>query len=243
MKPRIICHIMASVDGRLLPERWTPPFDGKTMGEVCQSYQSISRQLGTGAWMFGKNTLQESFFPQTFCHEGLPKAGNTVPFHGARPSERMFIVADPLGEILYTANTVRGDGIITILGEDVSEDYLAHLKEMGISFLFAGKDGKDLGLAMESLYHDFCIDSISLQGGAIINGAFLKAGLIDELSLLIYPGIDGLTGIPSIFEYAGKQNEIPAKGQSLELVDVATLDNGVVSLRYRFHKETPINNI
>ena len=28
MKPEIICHIMSSVDGRLLPSRWTPPFDG-----------------------------------------------------------------------------------------------------------------------------------------------------------------------------------------------------------------------
>ena len=77
--------------------------------------------------------------------------------------------------------------------------------------------------------------SLSLQGGGIIDGAFLQAGLIDELSLVVYPGIDGAASSPSIFEYVGKE-QMPAKGQSLELMSVETLQNGVVWLRYRFHK-------
>ena len=59
---------------------------------------------------------------------------------------------------------------------------------------------------------------ISLQGGGIINGAMLAAGLIDQLSLVVYPGIDGLTTAPSIFEYLGASDEHPAAGQSLELL-------------------------
>ena len=53
---------------------------------------------------------------------------------------------------------------------------------------------------MHRLRAEFGIETLSLQGGGIINGAFLKAGLLDELSLLIYPGIDGLSGVPSVFE-------------------------------------------
>jgi hypothetical protein len=41
----------------------------------------------------------------------------------------------------------------------------------------------------------------------MINGAFLKNRLIDEISLLGYPGIDDLKGVASIFDYAGSPDE------------------------------------
>ena len=242
MKPKIICHIMSSVDGRLLNERWTPLYNGKPFGEAGMVYAEAGKSLETQAWMFGKNTLQQSFFPATFNHKGSPTAQDLTTYYGQRNSERLFIVADPTGDITYTTNTVRGDNIITILGEHISESYLDHLRQLGISYLFAGTDGSDLSLAMHKLRKEFDIESVSLQGGGIINGAFLKAGLLDELSLLVYPGIDGLAGIPSIFEYFGKTNELPASGQSLELLHVETLTNGIVRLHYRFHQNKKVTD-
>ena len=59
MKPKIICHIMSSVDGRLLNERWTPLYDGTPFGEAGKVYAEAGRALHTQAWMFGKNTLQQ----------------------------------------------------------------------------------------------------------------------------------------------------------------------------------------
>jgi 5-amino-6-(5-phosphoribosylamino)uracil reductase len=35
------------------------------------------------------------------------------------------------------------------------------------------------------------------------------------MSVLIYPGIDGLAGVPSIFEYSGEDGELLAAGQPL----------------------------
>lgn len=52
----------------------------------------------------------------------------------------------------------------------------------------------------------------------------------------IYPGIGGLSGMPSIFEYKGERAEFPADGQVLELVSARKLENGVIALRYKFHK-------
>lgn len=236
MKPKIICHIMSSVDGRLLNERWTPLFDGKPFAEAGKAYARAGASLGTQAWMFGKNTLQQGFFPTVFNHGGSPAARDFASWSGRRDSGRMFVVADPAGEIAYTAGTVRGDNIIAVLGEGVSESYLEHLRRMGISYLFAGADGCDLPLAMHRLRAEFGIETLSLQGGGIINGAFLKAGLLDELSLLIYPGIDGLSGVPSVFEALGTGGERPAAGQSLELLHADRLECGVVRLHYKFHK-------
>ncbi len=78
--------------------------------------------------------------------------------------------------------------------------------------------------ALETLAKAFGIKTLLLEGGGKINGTFLKAGLIDEVSVLIYPGIDGLAGVPCIFEYVGKSDEKPAEGQSLRHLTTATLD-------------------
>ena len=86
---------------------------------------------------------------------------------------------------------------------------------------------------MEILGETFGLKTLLLEGGARINGSFLKAGLIDEISLLIYPGIDGLAGVPTIFEYAGGEDEQPAAGQSLRHLATETLEGGMVWLYYR----------
>ena len=163
----------------------------------------------------------------------IPNSRETYVAH--RSSDRLFVVADPEANILYESSTVRGDNIIAILPETAPDAYLKELQQRNISYLFAGHDGNNLSLAMRTPGEVFGIKSLSLQGGGIIDGAFLQAGLIDELSLVVYPGIDGSASSPSIFEYIGKDT-LPARGQSLELLSVETLHDGVVWLRYKFHK-------
>lgn len=224
---------MSSVDGRLLPERWTPPFDGTAPAELFKEYAAISMELGADAWMFGKATTNE-FFPCKFMPKSTEHPMPGVIHIGNRSSSRLFITVDPDADIYYTSDTLRGDNIVTILGTNATNDYLEMLQEKGISYIVLA-DATNLRGAMEILHDKFNIHSISLQGGGIINGAMLAEGLIDELSLVIYPGIDGLTTTPSIFEFLGASDELPASGQALELISVKKMNHGVVWLRYRFH--------
>ena len=151
MCPKVICHIMSSVDGRLLPERWTLPFDGKDKDELLGVYAAIGRKLGADAWMFGKNTLTEGYFPRKF-HAGDSASSELYEAYVApRSSERLFVVADPDADILYESPTVRGDDIVAVLPEMVSEAYLEWLRRHGISYFPAGRDGGDLSLAMRTL--------------------------------------------------------------------------------------------
>jgi riboflavin biosynthesis pyrimidine reductase len=39
-----------------------------------------------------------------------------------------------------------------------------------------------------------------VNGGGVTNGAFLRAGLIDEISLAIFPAVDGTKGSSSSFD-------------------------------------------
>lgn len=225
---------MGSVDGRLLPSRWTPPFDGTAAGELFKEYAEIGHLLEADAWMFGKATVSEKFpykyMPKTDSH---PHAGKV--FAGKRDSERLFITVDPDADIFYTYNKLRGDNIVTVLGTNATDDYLAMLEKNDISYIVLDAP-TNLKEALAILYAKFGVRRISLQGGGIINGAMLAEGLLDELSLVVYPGIDGLTTDPSIFEYLGASDQNPASGQSLELLKAEVRAHGIVWLRYRFHK-------
>lgn len=225
---------MSSVDGRLIDGRWTAPYEAERT-DLLKVYAAIGRELNTDAWMFGKNTVR-AVFPEMFDTSGTTISADTpAVFIGERLSERMFIVADPDGDIRFTSGILRGDNILVILGRNVMEEYLAHLREMRISYIIVN-DATNLREGLEVAGSTFGIRSVSVQGGGILNGALLAGGLIDELSLVVYPGIDGLAGIPSIFEYAGGVTDFPAKGQNLKLLSVEKRKYGVVWLRYEFHK-------
>jgi riboflavin biosynthesis pyrimidine reductase len=229
--------MMSSVDGRLLSGRWSVPFDGKDRDLLLYDpYNETAARLNAQAWIIGRNTAHEDFPTGIFDYESYPPAWEFKTFTGKRNSKETCIVIDSRGKTLYEEDNLSGDNIIAVLGETVSEQYLAQLREMGISYLFAGADGGNLAVAMETLGKEFGITKILLEGGGIVNGAFLQAGLIDELSLLVYPGIDGLSGISSIIEYKGTETAWPAQGQALELLSAETLTHGMVWLRYRFHK-------
>ena len=60
----------------------------------------------------------------------------------------------------------------------------------------------------------------------------MKAGLTDEVSLLVSPALDGLAGVPTIFEYHGEPDERPAEGKALRHLQTETLEGGTVWIRY-----------
>lgn len=198
-------------------------------------YAAIGRKLNADAWMFGKNTLQEGHFPKKFHTSDKTPLAHPIPYLAHKTSSRLFVVIDPDADILYESSAVRGDRIVTVLPETAPAAYLEYLQQRDISYLFAGVKGDELNAAMKALAETFGVETLSLQGGGIIDGAFLQAGLIDELSLVVYPGIDGSASSPSIFEYIGRE-QAPARGLSLELLSAETVQDGVVWLRYKFHK-------
>ena len=71
-----------------------------------------------------------------------------------------------------------------VLCEDVEEAYLAYLQSIGVSYIFAGKSEMNLEVALKKLRSKFFINTLLLEGGSEINGAFERAGLIDELNLV-----------------------------------------------------------
>ena len=54
MKPYVICHMVASVDGRILIGRWRPQDDSRR-----KVFEQLHDRLGVDAWLVGRVTGQE----------------------------------------------------------------------------------------------------------------------------------------------------------------------------------------
>jgi len=126
--------------------------------------------------------------------------------------------------------------------EDILElnppaDPFGALRADGVSYIFAGKTEIDLAGALETLKRELGIERIMLEGGGGANGALLRAGLIDELSLVICPVIDGSTGGPVVFN-SGDVDLGPAPIESMTLASHEVLDGGTMWLRYRLQAKT-----
>lgn len=237
MKPKVICHIMASVDGRIQVKRWTAPADGAAKSDLMKTYSDIGQTLCTDALTFGKNTVRDIFPDKTSIFpveendvEKNTPIGKTSVYISNRTSERMFISFDPDADIIYTASQLRGCDIVVVLDQSTATSrYLTHLRKMGISYIVV-EDIMELRSVLETLNKEFGIKSISLQGGGVLNGAMLNKGVIDELSLVVYPGLDCNKASVSIFD---NTIDTSVGRQSLKLLSVQQKDNGVVWLRYK----------
>lgn len=232
MPPRIICHMIMSLDGRIVTDRWSPPATGNGTTQL-NHYEKCATQFKADAWLIGRKTMGRHYA------KGSPKNIKNPPrfprktYKGKTLGRSLAVVVDPHGKLHYGKDAIDGSHIVAILSTKVSDSYLAELQKDGVSYLFAGPDGKNMKRAMTTLRKDFDVHTLLLEGGGITNGLFLKQQLIDEISLLIYPGIDGLSGISTVFDCPGSDKSRPAKGTSLVMKATKSLSGGVVWLRYK----------
>src|SRR5215468_4625884 len=85
---------------------------------------------------------------------------------------------DGQGKIAWGRSDIGGDPVVAVLTKQVSDPHLAGLRHDGVSYIFAGEQELDLGLALEILNRELGIERLLLEGGRGSNGAFLRAGLI-----------------------------------------------------------------
>jgi riboflavin biosynthesis pyrimidine reductase len=227
MKPYVICHMAASLDGRTLSSRWRPK--AAAAGGL---FERSHEELGGDAWLVGRVTGQEfakgkaypSSTDQTFPREA---------WFARRDAKAYGVVLDAHGKIAWGRSDIGGDPIVVVLSRRVSNAHLAGLRAEGISYIFAGEAELDLGLALDILNCDLGVKRLLLEGGGGANGAFLRAGLVDEISLILCPAVDGAKGAPNVFDSSEAEAGHPAPIQAMALQSSQVLDGGAVWLRYR----------
>jgi riboflavin biosynthesis pyrimidine reductase len=231
MRPYIICHMGTSIDGRLHPSRFTSAAAGISIAVLRGHYEKVHESFAADGWLVGRKTMSEMAKGSERAIANAPKAPRE-PHVADRNGRTLAITIDRSGRVHYGKDNVGGDHVVAVLGEQVSDAYLAELREDGVSYIFAGIKGDDLPHAMDQLTAVFGVRKLLLEGGGKINGAFLKHKLIDEFSTLIYPAVDGVAGTQNIVDYDGADGERPGAGQALRLIGCETLEGGMVWLRH-----------
>jgi riboflavin biosynthesis pyrimidine reductase len=227
MKPYVICHMNASVDGRILGSRWRP-----VENRMAGLFEQLHEKLGGGSWLIGRVTGSEYAKAQSYRDE----SGQSYPreaWFARRDAAAYGIALDAHGKIAWGRSDIGGDPIVVVLTEQVSDAHLAGLHRENVSYIFAGKRELDLRLALEILNRELGIERLLLEGGGGSNGSFLRAGLIDEVSIAICPAVDGARGAPSIFDSSDEQAGVAAPIRSMTLTSCEVLEGGTVWVRYR----------
>jgi len=188
MKPHVICHMVASLDGRTLTNRWRPEDPGRRV-----VFERLHERLAVDAWLVGRTTGQE--YAKRDAYPGdTDQRYPREPWFARRDAAACGIVLDAHGKIAWGRSDIGGDPIVVVLTETVSDAYLTGLRDDGVSYIFAGAQELDLGRALDILNRELGIKRLEVNGGGLTNGAFLRAGLIDEISLAIFPAVDGTRG-------------------------------------------------
>ena len=183
-RPYIVCHMSASLDGKITGSYMLTP----EAESAFEEYERINQFYQPQAWINGRVTIDENF---TFYEKPeLPENVPVIPhddYAVIGDFENYIAAVDPSGRLGWKQNYVEYAGrpkahVIEILTEQVSDAYLVFLQEKKISYIFAGTDTIDFTVAVKKLKLLFGIEKLKLSGGGILNWSFAQAWLIDELN-------------------------------------------------------------
>lgn len=200
IRPHIICHMMISIDGRIDCE-----MTAKISG-VKEYYDSL-KALNVQATVSGRVTAQLELVQdgefvskkeEIFGREGFSKKCD---------SDNYCVVVDTKGSLLWTHPKELNQPLIVITTMSVKKDYLDYLDSERISWIAVGEKQIDLVHACEILAREFGIERMAIVGGGHINAGFLREGLLDEVSLVVGPAIDGRAGMTALFDGLDAQKE------------------------------------
>ncbi len=224
MRPYIVCHMMSSLDGRIdcaMTEQLGPD----------EPYYETMASFGCNSMLMGRVTMQMHYAASEQYQAADPAPVGHTEIYRADGAESFLVAVDTMGRLAWDHNEFDGQKLLVVVSELCAREYLDYLKERNISYIACGKQNIDLGKVCEILYESFGIRRLLLTGGGSINGAFLQEKLIDELSLIIGPGIDGRAGEASVFDGLSAQDK---KVTLCHLESVQKLQHDMVWLRYKF---------
>ena len=223
MKPYIVAHMMSSVDGRSLTDGWHLDF-------AADLYETTAASFEADGWICGRVTMQEishgTDYPKGLAKGTVARSSHFVE----RKADQYAISIDPQGRVAWKSNTALKSHIVEVLTEQVPDDYLAYLQSIGVSYVFGGKSEIDLASVVDTLASELGVKKLIVEGGSHVSGAFVNAGLVDEVSVLILPLVDGRSEHPSSFEVAMNKWQAPAY---LTLASVEKTEHDGVWLRYK----------
>jgi 2,5-diamino-6-(ribosylamino)-4(3H)-pyrimidinone 5'-phosphate reductase len=255
-RPKVVVLNSASVDGRLAvssevlllhgDKRWEA-ISGSSALNVFEWLKSIHQPQATleGSGSLVREGDESEPLPsfegdtKVLYQDFLPHAVVQRPGHRG-----WFAVVDGRGRVRWGfkdgaafGETWEGWYLLVLVGHHTPAEYLAYLQREEIPYLVTGGDeGRvDLQLALEKMNSLLGVTCVLSTAGGRLNGALLRAGLVDEINIEFLPAVIGGFDTPSLFDApALKPDEWPTR---LKLISAQVQAEGRVWLRYEVVRE------
>src|SRR5688572_12400449 len=106
-RPRVICHMAMSIDGRIVVDGWPDS------SAVRREYEQIHATYDGDAWMCGRITM-EPFAGATRPDADVQReySGPAREDHIAGTHESFAVAIDPSGRLAWKQNDIDGDHVI-----------------------------------------------------------------------------------------------------------------------------------
>jgi len=121
-------------------------------------------------------------------------------------------------------------GCVALCSHATPQEYLRYLEERHIDYIVAGEDHVDMHAALEDLNARYGAQTVLLDSGGTLNGVLLRAGLVNEISLLVHPCLVGGITPRSFFrapDLTSSEGVI-----ALRLIHVEQIRDQILWLRY-----------
>jgi len=219
MLPHVILHIGMSVDGRI---DWGMGDEGL--------YYELAAHFNADAMLTGSRTMLAAYASQDTPHEDDEplESRELHPLHVP-----LLVIVDSRGQIRGWSQIKKESywrNAMALCSRSTPQEYLDYLQKRHVEYVVTGDDRVDLRAALEELNARYGVKTVRVDSGGILNGALLRAGLADEVSVLIGPCLVGGTTPRSIFvapDLTSAEGVIP-----LKLIHMEAVRGDIIWLRY-----------
>ncbi len=231
MRPEVTLHNTVSADGRI---QWVG-----TSLEALGTHYALAARLEAEAILMGTETAL-----LLGGHESAAEAARPLPRPKTRPlppgTEPLVREPRPLLVVPDRRGRLRNwrllqqepwwQDVAALVCPSTPSEHREYLTRRQVPALEAGGESGDLPRALELLRESWGIRALRVDAGGVLNGALLRAGLVDRVSVHVAPRLQGGFPVPGLFQEP-EGTDLPPLSLRLESSEV--LEDGGIWLLYR----------
>lgn len=241
-RPRVVLTTTASVDGRvtLTPSerlldpgvhaRWQAAWPTDVEDLIEQRRRWLEACYAPTVVLEGSGTFVAGDAPSPWADSSGTDAHQFFTDHLPRRAPHWFVVVDGRGRVDWTFTGDEETALLVLVCRATPVGYLKHLRELGVGYLVVGDERVDLPEAMERLGSALGARTVIADGGGGINGALLRAGLVDEVHVITFPALVGGLTTPSFVD----GSPLPPGGSPVSLRPLGLVQGAMGSIWARY---------